>query len=186
MYGMLNDMDWATSGRLASLMGAIKISHQGGQNHQPGRAEIADRFETAFGYRFYEKLAGGARILLGGSTGTNVFFTVTNFVLGSSRTFAVTATNLTGESSESPAYVAPVIEPAPGNLRPVSFFLTSPVPGVVELSQDLTNWTDRIRVRSASASSADIELVQAPRYPILFGRVKTNSPSMRFALPLPR
>ncbi len=141
---------------------------------------------AAFGYRFYEKLAGGARILLGGSTGTNVFFTVTNFVLGSSRTFAVTATNLTGESSESPAYVAPLIEPAPGNLRPVSFFLTSPVPGVVELSQDLTNWTDRIRVRSASASSADIELVQAPRYPILFGRVKTNSPSLRSALPLPR
>lgn len=52
MYGMLNDMDWATSGRLASLMGAIKIAHQGGQNHNPSRAEIADRFETAFGYRF--------------------------------------------------------------------------------------------------------------------------------------
>ena len=32
-------------------MGAIKIAHQGGQNHRPTRAEIDDRFESAFGYR---------------------------------------------------------------------------------------------------------------------------------------
>jgi adenosine kinase len=52
MYGMLNGMDWATTGRIASLMGALKIAHQGGQNHAPSRAEIAERFEQAFGYRF--------------------------------------------------------------------------------------------------------------------------------------
>lgn len=52
LYGLSNDMDWVTTGRLASLMGAIKISHQGGQNHNPSRAEIEDRFQTAFGYRF--------------------------------------------------------------------------------------------------------------------------------------
>lgn len=149
-------------------------------------AAVSQPAGAAFGYRFYEKPPVGGRVLLGGAIGTNRIFTVTNFILGSSRSFVVTATNLNGESPESPAYVAPVVEPAPGNLRPVSFFLTAPVPGVVELSTDLTNWADRIRVRSASASSADIELVQAPRYPILFGRVKTNSPSMRFALPLPR
>jgi adenosine kinase len=45
-------MDWATTGRLASLMGAIKITHQGGQNHAPSRLEIEDRFQQAFGYRF--------------------------------------------------------------------------------------------------------------------------------------
>jgi adenosine kinase len=52
LYGMTRDMDWATSGRLASLMGAIKIAHQGGQNHTPTRAEIEERFMAAFGYRF--------------------------------------------------------------------------------------------------------------------------------------
>ncbi|MGZ3254382.1 MAG: carbohydrate kinase family protein [Burkholderiaceae bacterium] len=52
LYGLSNEMDWATTGRLASLMGAIKITHQGGQNHAPSRVEIEDRFEQAFGYRF--------------------------------------------------------------------------------------------------------------------------------------
>jgi adenosine kinase len=52
MYGLTNGMDWPTTGRLASLMGAIKIAHQGGQNHIPTREEIEQRFEKAFGYRF--------------------------------------------------------------------------------------------------------------------------------------
>jgi len=52
LYGLTNDMDWPTTGRLASLMGAIKIAHQGGQNHAPSQAEIADRFHAAFGYRY--------------------------------------------------------------------------------------------------------------------------------------
>lgn len=52
LYGLTNDMDWATTGRLASLMGAIKIAWQGGQSHAPARAEIEERFHQAFGYRF--------------------------------------------------------------------------------------------------------------------------------------
>lgn len=52
LYGLSNEMDWATTGRLASLMGSIKIVHQGGQNHAPSRTEIEDRFQQAFGYRF--------------------------------------------------------------------------------------------------------------------------------------
>jgi adenosine kinase len=52
LYGLSAGMDWATTGRLASLMGAIKITHQGGQNHAPSRAEIEERFQQAFGYRF--------------------------------------------------------------------------------------------------------------------------------------
>lgn len=52
LYGLTNGMDWATTGRLASLMGAIKIAHQGGQNHTPSRDEIEERFNKAFGYRF--------------------------------------------------------------------------------------------------------------------------------------
>ena len=52
LYGITNGFDWPTTGRLASLMGAIKIAHQGGQNHVVTKEEIADRFEAAFGYRF--------------------------------------------------------------------------------------------------------------------------------------
>lgn len=52
LYGLSHGMDWETTGRLASLMGAIKIAHQGGQNHAPTRADIETRFEQAFGYRF--------------------------------------------------------------------------------------------------------------------------------------
>ncbi|QJE00583.1 carbohydrate kinase family protein [Massilia forsythiae] len=52
LFGIANDLDWPTTGRLASLLGSIKIAHQGGQNHRFTAQEIADRFETAFGYRY--------------------------------------------------------------------------------------------------------------------------------------
>jgi adenosine kinase len=52
LFGLVKAMDWPTLGRLASLMGAIKIEHQGGQNHAPSLATIEDRFFAAFGYRF--------------------------------------------------------------------------------------------------------------------------------------
>ena len=50
LYGLSSGMDWPTIGRLSSLMGAIKIRHQGAQNHQPSRAEIDAQFKSAFGY----------------------------------------------------------------------------------------------------------------------------------------
>jgi adenosine kinase len=52
LYGIANGFDWPTTGRLASLLGSIKIAYQGGQNHVFTAAEIADRFEKEFGYRF--------------------------------------------------------------------------------------------------------------------------------------
>jgi adenosine kinase len=52
LYGLSHDLGWETTGRLASLLGAIKIAHKGAQNHVFTQAEIADRFEQAFGYRF--------------------------------------------------------------------------------------------------------------------------------------
>ena len=50
LFGIVNDFDWPTTGRLASLMGAIKIAHQGGQNHVATKAQIAQKFNAAFGY----------------------------------------------------------------------------------------------------------------------------------------
>jgi len=49
LYGMARDWSWEKSARLASVMGAIKIAHRGGQNHAPSKAEIAQRFRDAFG-----------------------------------------------------------------------------------------------------------------------------------------
>jgi len=50
LYGIERGLDWPTTGRLASLMGALKIAHRGGQNHQHRREEIAARFERTFGH----------------------------------------------------------------------------------------------------------------------------------------
>ena len=49
LYGIEAGLDWALTGRLASLMGALKIASRGGQNHTPRRDEIAERFREAFG-----------------------------------------------------------------------------------------------------------------------------------------
>lgn len=49
LYGIAQGMDWATTGRLASTMGAIKIACKGPQNHEPSRTEIAEVFRSAFG-----------------------------------------------------------------------------------------------------------------------------------------
>ncbi len=54
IYGLTNNMEMMTAGRLGSLMGAIKIEYSGPQNHKLSSKEIADRFEKEFGYR-YEK-----------------------------------------------------------------------------------------------------------------------------------
>ncbi|MCF6283243.1 MAG: carbohydrate kinase family protein [Candidatus Polarisedimenticolaceae bacterium] len=51
LYGLMNDMDWATTGRIASLMGAYKIEQAGTQNHTFTKDEFAVRFNEAFGYQ---------------------------------------------------------------------------------------------------------------------------------------
>ena len=48
LYGIASDFDWATTGRLASLLGSLKIAHRGGQNQQFTRDEISERFREAF------------------------------------------------------------------------------------------------------------------------------------------
>ena len=53
LYGLANGMDWALTGRLASLLGAIKIASRGGQNHRFTRDEIAARFQEAFRTRVW-------------------------------------------------------------------------------------------------------------------------------------
>lgn len=50
LYGLLNDMDWETTGRIASLMGSIKIEYHGTQNHFFDKSEFSERFKSCFGY----------------------------------------------------------------------------------------------------------------------------------------
>ena len=49
LYGLMNDMDWETTGRIAGLMGAIKIEHHGTQNHHFSMDEFKQRFEESYG-----------------------------------------------------------------------------------------------------------------------------------------
>jgi len=53
LYGIANGLDWELTGRLASLLGAIKIARRGGQNHHFTREEIAQRFKESFGTRIW-------------------------------------------------------------------------------------------------------------------------------------
>jgi len=49
LYGIAAGFDWPATGRLASLLGSIKIASRGGQNHRFTRDEIAQRYKEAFG-----------------------------------------------------------------------------------------------------------------------------------------
>jgi adenosine kinase len=49
LYGISQGWDWLACGRIASVMGAIKIGHRGGQNHRPSREDIKAVYRAAFG-----------------------------------------------------------------------------------------------------------------------------------------
>jgi adenosine kinase len=49
LYGLMNKLDWETTGRIAALMGAIKIEQHGTQNHGFTMAEFETRYMESFG-----------------------------------------------------------------------------------------------------------------------------------------
>jgi adenosine kinase len=49
IHGLLHGLDWETTGRMASLMGAIKIESRGPQNHEFTLAEFDRRYRDNFG-----------------------------------------------------------------------------------------------------------------------------------------
>ncbi len=53
LFGLSNDLDWETTGRIASLCGAIKIETHGPQNHSYSKAEFAARYEKTFGKKLH-------------------------------------------------------------------------------------------------------------------------------------
>jgi adenosine kinase len=49
IHGLLRGFDWETTGRIASLMGALKIESRGPQNHRFTRPEFERRYMDNFG-----------------------------------------------------------------------------------------------------------------------------------------
>jgi len=49
LHGLLHGLDWKTTGRIASLLGAIKIESLGTQNHRFTKAELEARLKESFG-----------------------------------------------------------------------------------------------------------------------------------------
>ncbi|WP_026223696.1 carbohydrate kinase family protein [Methylosarcina fibrata] len=52
LYGLMNELDWDITGRIASLMGAIKIEHSGTQNHAFDLETFKERYRANFGSSF--------------------------------------------------------------------------------------------------------------------------------------
>ncbi len=50
LFGIEQGYDWETTGRVAALMGAIKVEHPGTQNHQATPDSIRARFKKEFKY----------------------------------------------------------------------------------------------------------------------------------------
>lgn len=48
LYGLMNGLSWETTGRIAALMGAIKIEHHGTQNHRFSMEEFGVRYRESF------------------------------------------------------------------------------------------------------------------------------------------
>ncbi|KAF3982434.1 MAG: carbohydrate kinase family protein [Methylococcales symbiont of Hymedesmia sp. n. MRB-2018] len=52
LYGIMNEDDWETTGRIASLLGSIKIEHHGTQNHSFTLDSLRQRYQESFGSTF--------------------------------------------------------------------------------------------------------------------------------------
>jgi adenosine kinase len=49
IYGLLQGLDWETTGRIASLLGSLKVAQAGPQNHRFTLAEFQGAYKAAFG-----------------------------------------------------------------------------------------------------------------------------------------
>ena len=49
LFGLMNGLEWEVTGRIAALLGAIKIAHKGTQNHRFTLSSIAEEYEKQFG-----------------------------------------------------------------------------------------------------------------------------------------
>ena len=59
LHGLIHGLDWEVTGRIASLLGAIKIETRGPQNHRFTRADFVQRLEQSFGAATVKQAALG-------------------------------------------------------------------------------------------------------------------------------
>ncbi len=52
IYGLMNNLGWEVTGRIAALMGAIKVAHNGTQNHKYSLNEFKEQYKKEFGQSF--------------------------------------------------------------------------------------------------------------------------------------
>lgn len=52
LYGLMNEYDWEVTGRIASLIGTIKIEHNGTQNHSFDMETFKQRYRESFDAEF--------------------------------------------------------------------------------------------------------------------------------------
>jgi adenosine kinase len=53
LFGIVNKLDWEDTGRLASIMGALKIAERGAQNHRLSRDAIGELYARHFGFSLW-------------------------------------------------------------------------------------------------------------------------------------
>ena len=53
LFGIVNKLEWQDIGRLASIMGSVKIGQRGAQNHRLTRAEIGELYARHFGFSLW-------------------------------------------------------------------------------------------------------------------------------------
>jgi adenosine kinase len=56
IHGLLRGFGWEETGRLASLMGAVKIESRGPQSYEFSRAEFDSRYREAFGTAHFDSI----------------------------------------------------------------------------------------------------------------------------------
>lgn len=119
-------------------------------------------------YRVYE-ISGPITNLL--ATTTNITTTLTNVLAAPHRWF-VTASNIWGESDPSQPLVVPGAPQPPANLKPVSTTLVVPLPGIIEGSKDLSDWTTKVRLASHAEGVSLTQIIQ-PTEAMMFWRQKS-------------
>jgi adenosine kinase len=61
LHGLFHELDYETCGKIAAVMGALKIESRGTQNHRATPAEIERRLAESFGDAVAAKAALTAR-----------------------------------------------------------------------------------------------------------------------------
>lgn len=100
---------------------------------------------------------------------TNAFQVTLQNVLTVPHKWTCTASNYTGESDMSLPLLVPGAPQVPTGLKPVSTTLVVPVPGLIEGSRDLEDWSTKIRLATHVDGVALTQIV-TPSEPLMFWR----------------